>query len=178
MKQKYVGKINTDAGVYCFNNKTFEFWQGKVNCCCLPYELNKKEIQKLVLLKDKTEQIVYGHIPLMITANCVAKTMKTCKKGTQAEQDILYLKDRYRKTFAVSTNCKQCYNVIYNSIPLSLHEKVYTGEVSHIIRVQFTIETAKQTKDVLSYFKNLLNGNKTAPPYTEYTLGHEKRGVE
>ena len=172
------GKINTDAGIYTFNKATLQFWLNKANICCLPYELNKKEMRRLCEGTFDIEQIVYGRIPLMITANCVAKTTQGCKKGTDGERDVLSLTDRYHKNFPVTTNCMQCYNIIYNTVPLSLHEKVSNREVNGAVRLQFTVENAKETKSILQYWSDVLQGEKRQPPYTEYTLGHEKRGVE
>ncbi len=197
----YQGKINTDAGIYTFNRRSLAFWQKKADICCLPYELNKKETRRLIEGKEQsgnqrniedipaertdlqikgsqTEQIVYGRIPLMLTANCVAKTLGGCRKGSGAEKENLLLTDRYRKQFPVENRCEQCYNVIYNTVPLSLHEKVAAANLSYPIRVQLTVESAKETKEVLGFWKNILQGKNVTPPYTEYTLGHEKRGVE
>lgn len=197
----YQGKINTDAGIYTFNRRTLAFWQEKADICCLPYELNKKELRRLTEGKEQTgyqqntqgvlaeqtglqikdshtEQIVYGRIPLMLTANCVAKTLGGCRKGSVEEKKSIVLTDRYHKQFPVETRCEQCYNIIYNTVPLSLHEKVLTANLTYPVRVQFTVESAKETKEVLIFWKNILQGNAVKPPYTEYTLGHEKRGVE
>lgn len=189
-KNGYEGKINTDAGIYNFNRYSLEFWQKKADICCLPYELNRKEIRRLLsedekdisfvkqIRRDKTEQIVYGRIPLMLTANCVAKTMTGCRKGTEKENDILFLKDRYQKLFPTETRCRQCYNVLYNTVPLSLHEKVADKHVSGAARIQFTVESEKETKKILEFWQALWRGEKRNLPYAEYTLGHEKRGVE
>lgn len=174
----FKGKINTDAGIYTFNKSTLQFWQSKADICCLPYELNKKEMRRLCEGSLDTEQIVYGRIPLMITANCVAKTTHACKKGSEGEREILLLTDRYNKNFPVMTNCTQCYNVIYNAVPLSLHEKVSNKEINGALRLQFTVEKAEETGSILNYWKKILKGEKKQPPYAEYTLGHEKRGVE
>ncbi|MBQ7781207.1 MAG: U32 family peptidase [Lachnospiraceae bacterium] len=197
----YQGKINTDAGIYTFNRRSLAFWQKKADICCLPYELNKKELRRLIEGKEQngyqrntegvlveqtdlqikdsqTEQIVYGRIPLMLTANCVAKTLGGCRKGSREEKKGILLTDRYRKQFPVETRCEQCYNIIYNTVPLSLHEKVTVANLRCPVRVQFTVESAKETREVLGFWKNVLEGNAVKPPYAEYTLGHEKRGVE
>lgn len=197
----YQGKINTDAGIYTFNRRTLAFWQKKADICCLPYELNKKELRRLIEGKEQngyqrntevvsveqtdlqikdsqTEQIVYGRIPLMLTANCVAKTLGGCRKGSGEEKKGILLTDRYRKQFPIETRCEQCYNVIYNTVPLSLHEKLTTANLTYPVRVQFTVESAKETKEVLGFWKDILQGKTVMPPYGEYTLGHEKRGVE
>lgn len=178
MKHGVKVRINTDAGIYTFNKAALSFWQNHADITCLPYELNQKEVRRLCEGTLDTEQIVYGRIPLMVTANCVAKTTQGCKKGAGRERDTLVLTDRYNKDFHVTTNCTQCYNIIYNAVPLSLHEKVSNKQVNGAMRLQFTVETEKETKSILKYWKALLQGEKQQPPYAEYTLGHEKRGVE
>ncbi len=186
-EQDYHGKILTDAGIYCFNRQTLAFWLTRADGCTLPYELNRKELRQMSEELNQiqpfshnadadTEQIVYGHIPLMITANCIAKTAGKCVKDG-FERETLFLKDRYKKDFPVVTNCRYCYNVIYNSVPLSLHDKVLK-EKNGRMRLMFTTETGKETAETARFFADLQNGLAGQPPYAEYTLGHEKRGVE
>lgn len=65
-------------------------------------------------------------------------------------------------------------NIIYNSVPLSLHGEMDKWKHSANLRLDFTVETAGETKAVAEYF----GGIRTELPYKEYTTGHEKRGVE
>lgn len=179
----YEGEITIDAGLYCFNERTLNFWQERVNNICLPYELNGKELNLLTrraMRKESCtalEQAVYGRVPLMITANCIARTTDGCQKSSQRKK-CYYLKDRYSKEFPVLTDCRYCYNLIYNSLPVSLHEKVFQGKMPFDMRLAFTVENHEETVKVLSFFRELLQGVQAKPPYSEYTKGHEKRGVE
>lgn len=179
----YEGEIAIDAGLYCFNERTLDFWQERVNNICLPYELNGKELIRLtrdVLYEENGtafEQTAYGRTPLMITANCIARTTDGCQKGAQRKK-CYYLKDRFHKEFPVLTDCRYCYNVIYNSLPVSLHEKVFQGKMPFDIRLAFTVEDYAETIKVLNFFGEVLQGVQAKPPYPEYTKGHEKRGVE
>lgn len=179
----YEGEIAIDAGLYCFNERTLDFWQERVNNICLPYELNGKELLRFTrkaLYKENgisLEQAAYGRVPLMITANCIARTTEGCQKSLQRKK-CYYLKDRYHKEFPVLTDCRCCYNVIYNSLPISLHEKIFQGKMPFGIRLAFTVEDYAETVKVLSFFGELLQGVQAKPPYFEYTKGHEKRGVE
>lgn len=174
----YRGRINTDAGVYTFNKPSLKFWQNKTEVCCVPYELNKKELRRLCEGDFKTEQVVYGRIPLMVTANCVAKTTKGCRRNTGNDKGYFILTDRYHKNFPVTTVCKQCYNIIYNAVPLSLHDKVINRELRSALRLQFTVENREETGKILRFWNAVFQGEKEQPPYAEYTTGHEKRGVE
>lgn len=182
MEQAYEKKIALDAGIYCFNKRTVYFWRDRACSICLPYELNGKELKRLtddILQKEDTvfEQVVYGRIPLMISANCIARTTDGCQKNMD-KKTCYFLKDRYKKVFPVLTDCRYCYNVLYNSLPISLHEKISQGRMPYAIRLAFTMEDYGDTIKVLNFFKEVFKGEQVNPPYQEYTKGHEKRGVD
>jgi putative protease len=90
------------------------------------------------------------------------------------------LKDRYQKEFSVLNYCKHCYNMIYNSVPLSLHQ--YLSEIEKekpdSMRLLFTIESKAETAKIVDYFVKAQKGLMGNLPYEEYTNGHYKRGVE
>lgn len=156
-------KVILDHNMYTFNDTAKSaFFEHGVSGDTVPLELNSREIMH----RNNTgsQMIVYGYYPLMTTANCVHKNTKGCDK----KQKIIYLKDRYNKSFAVCNNCKECYNTIYNSLPTMLTKNISKLKEAGIrsFRYSFTIETPKQIKAVMD--------DKVA----EYTNGHYKRGVE
>lgn len=144
-------------------------------------ELNQKELRH----QDNThsEFWLYGDIPLMISAQCVYKNYDQCYKNQKQDAKELYLKDRYQKKFFVKRNCKDCYNVIYNSQPLFLlHQASQIGDLGmESFRISFVKETPKQMRKILSdYERAFLKGVKIDLPAGKdnYTNGHLKRGVE
>ena len=156
-------KIILDHNMYTFNDVSKSaFFEHGVSGDTVPLELNSREIMHRNNIGSK--MIVYGYYPLMTTANCVHKNTKGCDK----KQKLIYLKDRYNKSFAVCNNCKECYNTIYNSLPTMLTKNIGKLKEAGIrsFRYSFTIETPKQIKAVMD--------DKVA----EYTNGHYKRGVE
>lgn len=169
----YKGKLCSDAGIYMWNTETLDYWKDKISSFCLPYELNKREQKYLVNKGVESEQVIYGYLPMMVTANCVVNTMSGCSTANET----VYLKDRYQKKFPVYTNCKHCYNVIYNSVPLSLHGKVEKEVMECNYRLDFTMENDKEVLNILEFF-HPIKRERVEPPYKEYTTGHEKRGVE
>ncbi len=171
----YGGKIVADAGVYVWNKEAFTFWKERdVDVTC-PLELNARE-WKSVFGESKVEKQVYGHIPMMITANCVSKTSGNCYHDGQCHTFVL--KDRYKKEFPVSCRCSYCYNIVFNSVPHSLHKDIH-GRLSSVCkRIVFTLESGKQCSKVLNFWEALEKGGTPVVPYEEYTTGHEKRGVE
>lgn len=156
-------KVILDHNMYTFNDVSKSaFFEHGVSGDTVPLELNSKEIMHRNNIGS--QMIVYGYYPLMTTANCVHKNTKGCDK----KQKLIYLKDRYNKSFAVCNNCKECYNTIYNSLPTMLIKNMSKLKEAGIrsFRYSFTIETPKQIKAVMD--------DKIA----EYTNGHYKRGVE
>ena len=107
---------------------------------------------------------------MMATANCLSKTIWGCRPGKGERTDLI---DRYQKEFPVIINCKHCMNIIYNSVPLSLHQDMERWSETTDVRLDFTIESGTETKQILRAF---VGGGEL--PYREYTTGHEKRGVE
>ena len=139
---------------------------------------------------------------MMLTANCLFKTFLRCRQTDHAESEAglrkngkagrryvrngesfetiscsdrhhTILKDRYRRDFPVVANCLHCMNIIYNTVPLSLHQSVSKWQGRADLRMDFTLESPDEVTALLDSFL------KGAPlPLKEYTTGHEKRGVE
>lgn len=156
-------KVILDHNMYTFNDVSKSaFFEHGVSGDTVPLELNSREIMRRNNIGS--QMIVYGYYALMTTANCVHKNTKGCDK----KQKLIYLKDRYNKSFAVCNNCKECYNTIYNSLPTMLTKNISKLKEAGIrsFRYSFTIETPKQIKAVMD------------DNVAEYTNGHYKRGVE
>lgn len=169
--------LELDYGVYVWNHEALDLLSDKASGICLPVELNKGEWEELITYgkqKMRLSAVVYGRLPMMITANCLQKTSDGCrgKSGT------VMLKDRYGKEFPVYHDCRHCYNIIYNSVPLSLH-RAFSEELQEALhcRLDFTLETAKECLKVTEYFQKI-SVQYEDPFYSEYTTGHYKRGVE
>ena len=173
-RKGYSGKIFTDAGLYVWNKRAAAFYSKRADLYTLPFELNSGE-QKNVESR-KSIQIVYGRIPMMVTVNCIRKTNGECLQGMKRENEPLILIDRYEKEFPVVTDCRHCYNTIYNSIPLSLHGVVEKKNGKY--RLDFTIEGEREAKQIIEYFCRIYAKAGGEPPYKEYTNGHSKRGVD
>ncbi len=174
-------KIITDYSVYTFNNHAknmLDEWG--VMCTTVPLELNGKEIHARD--NGKSEMIIYGHYPMMISAQCIKKTCGKCDK----KSSFVKVKDRYGKYFPTKTFCDFCYSVIYNSVPTGLLEEAQQilEEGFESLRLNFTCETKEEVKNLLDVFvgayglknKNVKKKNPKEMP--EFTKGHFKRGVE
>lgn len=175
--------LAADAGLYCFNSEAAAFLADYVDEITLPYELNANEAAHLARAAKKygvsVNLIVYSHIPMMITANCLAKTADVCQNGAKGlgktergaggERQI-FLKDRKEIAFPVVLNCDHCYNVLYNAVPYSLHAAVKERERidPSACRYDFTMEAGEVCEQIL-------NGTYV---FSAYTAGHCRRGVE
>lgn len=171
-------KLVLDANLYVWNREALYFWEGRAEEFFLPLECNRYEWEELLGAcpdrKIQASAVVYGRLPMMVTANCLKKTLETCGKTP----GWLTLKDRYGKNFPVYTDCLSCYNVIYNTVPLSLH-KLFAGKElgAENFRLDFTTEKKEEVLRLLSYFGGLMKEYQE-PFYQDYTTGHYKRGVE
>ena len=161
-----------DHSLYLWNRRCVEFWKDYLDGFCLPLELNFSEQRNIADGILPTEKVLYGRLAMMVTANCVMKTTDRCRR--EEGPLMTELTDRYHKHFPVLCNCTHCYNVIYNSVPLSLHNNYAKWKDRFQSRLEFTTETEEETEKILAYFYGT-DGNL---PFAEYTTGHEKRGVE
>lgn len=189
-EQKWSGHIVTDANLYIWNPKAHEVFDSVGREHYIPYELNIHEIEELTgqTAGGEWSMSVYGRIPMMVTANCIVASNTGCRMLKQKQkQDAVSesntfsdLTDRYNKHFPVYSNCTHCYNVIYNSLPLSLHQNIekLANAGIHTFRLDFTTENGKDVDRIINYFKERLRGGEGKPPYEEYTKGHLKRGAE
>lgn len=160
--------IRSDSSLYCFNRLSMDFLkEQQFESITLPVELNQKEL--FGLAEDCTEWIVYSHLPLMISAQCIRNTLSACSR----ESEILTLKDRIRKDFPVRNYCDFCYNILYNGTPMILWDKKIPAGA---YRLDFHLESVQEMNAVI---RDALYGIRTRKaPDGEFTRGHFNRGVE
>lgn len=169
--------------LYCMNTETVRFWKNRMCALSLPYELSEREIYALLRRAGQAgisglEMPVYGHIPMMITANCIMRSFD--RKNCPNTGKQIRLKDRTGKRMYVRTECGHCLNTIYNSVPLSMHkhmqklQKLYDEGVLGALMWNFTVESAEQTTKVLDRYLNADTDSWTPGTYTN---GHFQRGV-
>ncbi len=204
-------ELIADASLYCWNKEAKTLLLQDFEQVTLPYELNSRESRDLT--DACTERIIYGYIPLMVSANCLYRTNGTCRieqshskavpaigsdlsantfnafisasdggnAGYRAVHGQAVLTDRLHKRFTADTDCRYCYNTIYNSVPMSLHNKIDRIQGQNV-RLQFTLETAEETVKILDYYRSrITDADDKKPacfPCSEFTTAHENRQVE
>lgn len=145
----------------------------------VPIELNKKELLRRGIFGE--DLFFYGRLPMMISAQCVKNTIAGCN----VSPEVIEITDRYGTKFPCKNECGECYNIIWNSVPVSLHgeQAILERLRTDSIRLQFTTETEEQMEKILNFYEEeLYNGIRTDTkpqmPFTEFTKGHLNRGVE
>ncbi len=175
LRRKGIYRFYTDYSVYAFNRSAAEtlseLGAGRIT---LPYELNYKELRNYSV--PNAELIVYGRIPLMISANCLNRTTGSC----DGKEKTLILRDRLEKDFPVVNVCNYCYNIIYNNLPLSLlgvSQKVKQLNLQSV-RLSFTTENGRETGEILEQYCSAFRNDNEIMEEKPYTRGHFNRGVE
>ena len=174
-----------DTGMYTWNNEAVDFWEKQgILKNTVPLELKEAEIRH----RDNrhSELIVYGYLPMMVSAQCVRKNIASC----DAQESSMVLKDRYDKEFTAVCVChpwktgttkekERCYNIIYNSLPYGLlkEAKQVLALGMESLRISLTMETAEETEKILDEFLGVYYHNRI-PAERNFTKGHFKRGAE
>lgn len=167
--------VRADARLYTFNSEAERFLGDLgIEQDTAPIELNRKELSHRY--NAGSEVIAYGRIPLMVTAQCLEKNTNRCTKVNAAH----VLTDRMGVKFPVKCICDFCYNVIYNSVPLSL-----LGEIKAVtemgfsgIRLQFTNESPDEVRKVIRMAYDNMTLGTSYDLEEDHTKGHYTRGVE
>ena len=190
-EKDYDGRVIVDSPLYHWNREAQEAVLSCADGAVLPLELNRTELLETFdgTLSSRELLFTYGRVPLMMTANCVRKTAGCC---AAANAETAYLKDRMGKCFPVRCECSHCMNIIYNSVPVSLHnystDQTFTRTGRKLLC--FTDEPASVLRGVVHAYEKLLDENcspktrgETAEEVTEllcrdgFTAGHYRKGA-
>lgn len=170
----YAGRVVADYNVYTYNKAAFdEYIRLGIHDFTLSEELNAGQLRGLCRsVQDRNiylEKLVYGYLPLMVTAGCTLKY--TSKDKPCGRPGVYYLTDRKGKQLAALNSCSYCYNLIYNSVPEYLLDK--PDEIRNMgveaLRLSFSIEGADEVENIMKM---------NADSVKAYTRGHYNRGVD
>ena len=164
-----------DHNLYVFNRYARDFWKRLgVHDFTAPLELNADELARTGI--TDCELMVYGTLPVMISAQCIKKTCGQCT-GTP---DVVTLTDRTGCEYMAEMRCGSCCNVIYNKTPLYLGK--YKKEISSLspkaLNLRFLHESGSRTEEILNLVKNTFSSEERAEaPNFDCIQGHFMRGV-
>lgn len=148
-----------------WNSRSLKTYKEKYNieAAQLSPELSFKTINKMNK-PIETEFIAYGHIPVMLTENCIIKNAGVCPCGS----DFLYVTDRKGMKFPVRKSGNSCRSILYNSLPVYLADKKpQMSKTGCIKNLYFTCETPEDVKSICDAY--LESGNYI--PH-DFTRGH------
>ena len=102
-----------DASVYAWNREAVHTLKEMgPEFITMPWELNSRELKAVAKACERDgipgELIIYGHAPMMVSAQCVVKTLKGCT----AKREHLIMKDRTGAGLPLKAHCNFCYNTI------------------------------------------------------------------
>lgn len=166
------GKIITDAQMYTMNSSAVHFWrENGIERFTMPFELTFYEMDELAKM-DGCEFILYTHIPMMVSAQCVMYNTDRCAvlcKDEKKINELIEITDKKNRRFTAINYCKYCYNIIYQTKPLYLkkyEDKLMEKGIS-TFRYDFTFEDKKTIREILcGDYKG------------DYDEGHMLNGVE
>ncbi len=164
-----------DASVYTMNSRAERYWaQHGYPKNTVSQELNAAELRGRE--NANSELIIYGRVPMMISAHCLQKTLRSCSHSNEN----LSLVDRKHARFPVACKCSTCFNVIYNAVPLSLlGEREQIEELGcSAYRISLTTEDERTSREVVRAFADVFVSGTAAEVSFETTRGHFRRGVQ
>jgi putative protease len=97
------------------------------------------------------------------------------------EQGFIAVEDRKGMRFPVRCVCGYCTNVIYNSLPVSLHtfvkkgDPVISGAAGWIC--VFTTESGTETEKILRWYSAGGEDTDASSVFREYTTGHYRKSA-
>ncbi len=188
LKQKnYAGRIVSDTWLYACNKEALSVLHDLGTAMdTAPFELTCHELSERDI--SSSELVIYGRIPMMVTSQCMYRNSHKDRcirgKGENEIQSVL-LRDRKGAELPCLCYCRYCYNVIYNSVPLSLHTEKEMIKRLHpaSLRLYFTTEKAEEACRITEFFLRLFSeeqggAENPEPPFKDYTKGHFRKGIE
>ena len=107
-EKEYDKTVLADSTLYVWNHESERMLRSFCQGLVLPQELDRRELEE-TFGQSSSDKIllVYGRVPLMVTANCVCKTEGKCRRTegknrkTQSGSGFWYLQDRTGAEFPV-----------------------------------------------------------------------------
>ncbi len=186
-------ELIADYSLNNFNQYTAKHWEDEdYNSIILSPELNLKEIKRMTDYNQiKTEAIIYGHLPMMVTEYCPIGAVNqyldnNCQNICQNKD--FGLLDRKEMIAPIKTEENSCRAKVYNSQPLYLLDKLKAIKESKIstYRLDFILESKAEMIELIKAYKDYLFTNEDRYLTQEvlnikksgYTTGHFYRGVK
>ncbi|MBR5315500.1 MAG: DUF3656 domain-containing protein, partial [Firmicutes bacterium] len=181
-KYKDTNPFVTDYSLNVVNaSSCYELHRQGAKRVTLSYELNKTQIKELIDAyvaanggAPALEMIVYGRAPLLFTKYCPLKKMNQCGICKTKTYEI---KDEYG-TFPILSH-NDCTTTILNGKILNLLDEMPFVEGVEAFRLNFTIESADEVKQVVKNAMKKLDGNQGPSLFNQETdtRGHFNKEI-
>lgn len=161
-------RMRLEHNMYVMNDAAAAYWHAQgIRHFTAPLEANHRELQELSCL-PQMELLVYGRIPLMVSAQCIQANTYQCGILVEKERNReVSITDQKGRRFIAVNYCKYCYNAIYQEEPLCLTGEAALAELPVSgWRYSFTTEDGRQVKQILS-----------GKVFGRTQTGHFKKGI-
>lgn len=171
-------RLVADFSMYSTNSQAICFWKEQgIRRVTASIEQNSRELQELFRQEHgvETEIQVYGKLPLMVSAQCIASY--GAGKDCMGQPGRTVLTDAWNEELICRNFCSFCYNILYSQKPCDL--RPWAEELLELSmnawRCSFTEETGQETREILDSLAMILNGK--SPFYTEAFTGNFHKGM-
>ena len=151
LSRSAVIRVITDANLYTWNTRAEQFLLKttgtqknlRIIRTTMPLELTAQELAQTKNAVLPRELIVYTHLPLMVSEQCVKKTLGKCD-GANGRMTMT----GYRQQYQVQSVCDLCYSILYDDTVLDISklETLIDKAAPDSIRYEFIEETAEPDK--------------------------------
>lgn len=150
MLKDYHKVIVTDYNMNVMNNVAIGAWESLgVDTVTVSVELTSEE---LAPLKGNLEKVIYGHIPVMTSQQCILRHTSNCQKG-QAVKAHYEIKDRKDVTWGIGTDCEACTMQLFSHDPLMIKKyEIEKLQGFKSYRLQLNGETAAEVEMILEAY--------------------------
>ncbi len=173
-------QIRGDIHLYAYNDIAASAINESCASLTAGVELNSGKLRH-ISGNEKTELVLYGRLPLMYSANCIYNTTGKCDK----KAGMCIINDEKGHSFPLMPVHEFCYNILFNCVPVSLHNawpRIKDGSIAEIYRLEFTTEDRARTSDILSMYEDIVKEKKVEAEKLfgrdGFTAGHFSRGAD
>ncbi|MGL4344295.1 MAG: DUF3656 domain-containing U32 family peptidase [Cellulosilyticaceae bacterium] len=162
--------IDIDYTLNVFNNESIAYWKALgADVITVSMELSKLELESL---QGTLQKLVYGHVPLMTSEQCVVGNYGHCQKNSSQHQ-FYTLEDRKNTRWPLKTDCQACHMQLLSEQPIAID---ISRDLAYLnlsyYKLQFHHETYEQVKEVIASICH------RAPLEQDTTLGILLKSIE
>ena len=165
--------------LYSYNSEAYNFLKTNMRdkiTIEAPSELRISEIKDINM--DFMELPIYHHQRVMLSNQCVEKTLHGCKMAHTTNK----ITDDRGNSFYAACVCEECCNVIYNGVAYNLIDRLNSSDIMSLkpysYKIEFTIESADTIHQIMNGLRSVTAYGKEQVNTAKYTTGHLYRGVE